>query len=136
LLKITHLDLSNTPLKEIGATFDLHGANKSLQTVKLPDTVIDIDPGTFSRCEKLTDINLPASLKELGNGAFRDCTELYNLTIPDSLTAVHFYKVFRDGVYEEVDWEGVYDGGHFKGCGKLPLATRSRLNALGYKGQF
>ncbi|MDR2096836.1 MAG: leucine-rich repeat domain-containing protein [Treponema sp.] len=118
---IENLDLSQTPLKTIGKN-DREGTFwNNLKTVKLPDSVMDIGDRAFAGCYNLTDINLPASLKNIGWAAFSDCRELYNLTIPDSLTSVSF----------DVD-----DDYTFSGCGKLPLATRRRLQSLGYKGKF
>jgi hypothetical protein len=96
---------------------------KSLQTVILPDTVKSIGEWAFSDCTSLHTVVLPASLESIDELAFLGCTELYNLTIPDSITALK--------------WPA--DGGTnnaFATSGKLKIATRKRLQELGYTGKF
>jgi hypothetical protein len=101
----------------------------NLTTIKLPDGIQRIDYQAFARCYNLTTINLPANLKEIAWGAFEDCSELKNLIIPDSLNSVKF---MGDGA-----GTSVYPSNDaFTGCHKLPLATRARIEELGYKGSF
>jgi hypothetical protein len=112
---LQHVDLSHT-----GITFVAKNAFSgchSLQTVKLPDTVETIEDSAFSLCSKLTSANIPASIKEIGNKAFMYC-ELTSLSIPDTITSV---KIASNS---------------FEGCDKPPIATRKRLQDLGYKGEF
>jgi hypothetical protein len=97
---------------------------KSLTKVTLPDGLKKIPSGAgagnyaFFRCGNLTTVNLPSGLEEIGGLAFGSCGELVNLVIPDSLSNVKIA------------------GTAFSGCGKLPLATRAKLKALGYEGDF
>jgi hypothetical protein len=90
----------------------------NLQTITLPDTVEIIGEWAFQYCSTLTSDIIPASIKEIGNGAFQFCRKLTNLSIPDTITSV---KIASDS---------------FSGCGKLPIATRKRLQDLGYTGEF
>jgi hypothetical protein len=62
--------------------------------------------------------------------AFYDCGELNNLIIPDSINSVRF--AHNTGV-ELLDMPNNWA---FSGCGKLPLATRSKIESLGYEGEF
>jgi hypothetical protein len=99
----------------------------SLTTVKLPDSIERIGIEAFAGCKNLKTINLPASLKEIWEEAFRGCSEMNNLIIPDSLSTVQFIVYGRGpDPYNRA----------FAGCGKLPLATRARIESLGYKGKF
>jgi hypothetical protein len=135
---LLEIDLSHTGLTKIAAsTFQGCG---QLQKVKLPDSVTVIEERAFGYCPALTDINIPANIQSIGalsadseNGgyAFGECEELYNLTIPDSVTNIKFFK-------KEARWSGDDDAEmtDFKGCGKLPIATRKRLQELGYTGEF
>lgn len=59
--------------------------NSYIQTVILPDTLIEIDNYAFYGCNKLTGIELPQSLSTLGDAAFRDCSNLKNIILPESL---------------------------------------------------
>ena len=56
---------------------------------------------------------------------FTGCGELYELIIPENIQNI----TWRDR--EDYSFDG-----SFYGCGKLPLATRKRLQELGYKGKF
>jgi hypothetical protein len=97
---------------------------KSLTKVTLPNGLKIIPgggyvkDGMFHSCKNLTTVNLPSSLESIGSSAFYQCSELANLTIPDSLGGVTV------GDYA------------FRGCGKLPLAVRSKIKAWGYTGDF
>jgi hypothetical protein len=91
---------------------------KEITEIVLPSSLTVIGNGAFIGIMNLTKVTLPASLEEIGFNAFNGCSELNNLIIPDSLTSVKFG-----------DWV-------FAGCGKLPLATRSKIEALGYTGKF
>jgi hypothetical protein len=126
--KLTSIDLSACgKLTSIGSS--VFEGCKSLQTVILPDSVEKIGGKAFYGCENLTSINIPANIKSIGNGensnyTFYRCTNLYNLTIPENITGITFYHTYSPS------------DGNFSGCGKLPLATRKRLQDLGYKGGF
>jgi hypothetical protein len=96
--------------------------NDGLKNVTLPDGLKKINNATFNECPNLTTVNLSASLEEIGISVFYNCGELNNLVIPDSLTSLKF--------------DPDYSGSEFEGCGKLPIKTRQRLQALGYKGKF
>jgi hypothetical protein len=89
-----------------------------LTSADLSHTALTEIPGYAFYSSGLTDIKLPAGIKTIGRSAFRSCDELFTITIPDSVTAI----AFGDDA--------------FQGCGKLPLATRKRLQDLGYTGKF
>jgi hypothetical protein len=95
---------------------------KNLTTVILPDTLEEIVECAFLNCSALHTVNLPAGIKVLGSDVFGGCGELYNRSIPDSITAV--------------TWEEHFGESQFAGCGKLKLATRQKLQAIGYTGDF
>jgi len=95
--------------------------------VKLPDTVTKIGSEAFAYNNKLTSINIPASIKTIEDIAFFNCGELINLTIPDSITTIKWVSTGTSG---GISYEA------FKGCGKLPIRTRQRLQELGYRWSF
>ncbi|MDR1178885.1 MAG: leucine-rich repeat domain-containing protein [Spirochaetales bacterium] len=98
--------------------------NDGLKSITLPDGIKKISDSTFMSCTNLTTVNLPSSLEEIGSNAFASCGELNNLVIPDSLTSIKFEDTYVKG------------GNSFGSCGKLPIKTRQRLQALGYTGGF
>jgi len=127
---LTTINLPNS-IERIG-DFAFSGCSSFyLKTINLPDNVRTIGQLAFSGCSFLTTINLPANLKEIGPGAFIDCEDLNNIIIPDSLSSIKFLTDdnFYTGVLKDSNEA-------FKGLGKLPLKTRSRLEDLGYKDGF
>jgi hypothetical protein len=96
---------------------------QNLTKVTLPDNVI-LEGEAFSFNRKLTSINLTSNLN-IGYEAFRDCSELTDIVIPSEISNVKFSIP-----------GGLTVNGAFKGCGKLPIKTRQRLQELGYTGEF
>lgn len=120
-------------LKKIG--FGAFSNCKQLKTVSLPNSIEEIGDEAFEDCSNLYRINIPANIKFLGTSeknmyfpasgeVFTGCGELYELIIPENIQNITW--ITRKG----------YNTGSFEGCGKLPLATRKRLQELGYKGKF
>lgn len=61
---------------------------KSLETVVLPDTLIEIPNRAFHSCTALKKINIPDSVTSIGEIAFQDCDSLTNIVIPSSVTSI------------------------------------------------
>jgi hypothetical protein len=131
---LQYVDLSHTALTTIGGSAFAGGweinqgliSKGSLISVKLPDTVTKIGSDAFSHNPRLKDINIPANIKTIEDWAFGYGHELTNLTIPDSITAIHWASTG----FNMISYQA------FKGCGKLPIRTRQRLQELGYKWDF
>jgi hypothetical protein len=56
-----------------------------LNTVMIPETVIEIGTGAFEGCTNLTSIDLPNSVTELGSSIFERCTALKNIHLPEDI---------------------------------------------------
>jgi len=102
---------------------------ESLTKVTLPDALKMIGINLFQESRNLVSVNLPTSLERIRYDAFWYCVELSELIIPDSLTSIDFCDLVREGIYSGYDR-------HFRGCQKLPIRTRQRLQELGYEGNF
>ena len=59
-----------------GGAFSTNYYYNNLSSVEIPESVIEIDNGAFSRCAKLATITLPSSLMLIGNQAFSFCVGL------------------------------------------------------------
>jgi len=118
---LQELNLSHTALTTIGYSAFQGDWNKSTEiiSVKLPDTVTTIKVEAFAYNNKLTSINIPANIINIEDLVFFNCGELNNLTIPDSITKINWVGTGNSG---GIPYEA------FKGCGKLPIKTRQRLN--------
>ncbi len=70
----------------VGAgTFDLF---VNVQTVQLPESVMQIDNSAFRHCRSLQKVILPAKLEKIGEYAFGNCELLAEITIPDTVTSI------------------------------------------------
>ena len=72
---------------------------QNIQTVELPETIIEIGHGAFGSINNLsfksmTEINIPSSVTSIGYMAFRGCTGLTNITIPNSITSIGGYAFY------------------------------------------
>jgi len=57
----------------------------AMESITLPDTVVEIGRGAFMGCPRLKRVGLPASLKRINWSAFEACTVLSDITLPDGL---------------------------------------------------
>lgn len=62
---------------------------KALETVILPDGLMEIESQAFERCTSLTEITLPSSLRTIRESTFEHCTSLTDITLPSSLTDIY-----------------------------------------------
>lgn len=85
-----------------GAKVTVVGANlfqaSDIETVKIPDTVTEIQQHAFSSCQNLTEVNLPEGLKVIGENAFWNCRKLENIELPASLKKIGWYAFSATGV--------------------------------------
>jgi hypothetical protein len=131
LKEIWDAAFEGTQLQEINLPNSLERIGSSafsgtdLDAIVIPDGIQTIETSIFRDCKKLTSVTLPSEIKTIWNDAFTNCSNLTDIIIPDSITAIEFAYTDR---YDRSD--------AFKGCGKLKLAVRSRLETLGYKGKF
>lgn len=61
---------------------------RGLESIVIPDTVVEIDDYAFQNCYSLTRIEIPDSVTRIGNWAFEDCGYLKFLTIGDRVETI------------------------------------------------
>ena len=64
---------------------------KSLESITVPSTVLEIGVGVFSRCSSLRTVVLNEGLNRINKFAFSNCTHLQSITLPSTLTSVGDY---------------------------------------------
>jgi len=75
------------PVKVIGAgVYEGFYGCKSITSVKLPKTIVEIVQGAFSECTSLKKIELPEGLTAIGSNAFSECVSLESVVIPSTTT--------------------------------------------------
>jgi hypothetical protein len=119
--------IESLPVTEIGKEAFSRITEKDITEIIIPASVTKIGTSAFAYKRELIKLNLPTNIEEVGVTAFEKCEELNNLIIPDSISSIKF--VNSSG-------RETPDNYAFQGCGKLPLATRAKIEALGYKGKF
>ena len=62
----------------------------SLQSIYIPESIIDIADDTFSDCSSLQSISIPDSVTSIGSSTFRDCSSLQSINIPNSVTSIGY----------------------------------------------
>ena len=63
-------------------------AGKNVQSVVMPDTVLDIGECAFSSCSNLEKVELSESLVKIGDSAFYRCKKLSKIALPNSLEKI------------------------------------------------
>ena len=66
-----------------------------LNTVEIPDSVVEIRGGAFKNCVYLTTVNLPPNITEIHGSTFENCYYLDNVVIPEGVTRIGG-SAFRD----------------------------------------
>lgn len=60
----------------------------SLESIKIPPSVKIIEDGAFYQCSSLKKISLPDDLQSLGKEVFQFCTNLKEIKIPNNITKI------------------------------------------------
>ncbi len=88
LLDYKGADESHVKIAE-GTTMIYEGAFEYcdvLETVEIPDSVVEIGDNAFGNCDKLQSVYMPDSVTKIGRGVFEGCNELESVRLSESLT--------------------------------------------------
>lgn len=84
----------------------------NLETIDIPDTIEEIDAGTFDGCHNLTEVTIPSGVKKIKDATFQNCFRLKTVEIPDGVNFIGNYA--------------------FAGCGSLTdITIPSNVTELG-----
>ncbi len=90
--------INDMPVKYIGVlnidydiVIDFFANSTKVKSIKIPDSVVEINNGAFSHCTALEEIVLSKNLKTIENGLFYGCSSLKSIVIPDSVTSINTY---------------------------------------------
>lgn len=93
----------------------------NIKSIKLPDTLKEIEAWAFSGCSSLTDIEIPDGVTKLGS-SFDGCSNLKSVKLPNGITEIAGY-MFKDcsSLTDIKLPNGIIkiDGGAFSGCSSL-----------------
>lgn len=103
---------------------NIFSACYSLNSINIPNGITKIEAGTFRWCESLTTINLPNTIQTIQSGAFSGCTLLTSINIPKNITQIG-YNAFENCtsltsiiIPKTVS---LIDDGAFNGCTNLTI---------------
>ena len=60
----------------------------SIETIKLPNSIIEIGANAFEDCEDLKSIEIPANVQVINEGTFRNCESLSTVTFAGNVTEI------------------------------------------------
>lgn len=83
-LSLKNITLPENLLDLGGGTFGGCG----LKSIRIPDRIVSILPGTFQECRDLKQVTLPESLLKIGSGAFSLCQSLKSIALPKNLQEI------------------------------------------------
>ena len=61
---------------------------RSIENIKIPNSVVSIGESAFKGCTNLDRIIIPDSVVSIGKATFSGCTSLNSITIPDSVISI------------------------------------------------
>ena len=69
----------------------IFGSCKSLESVKIPDTVEKIAGSAFANCISLKQVIIPNTVKTIEDCAFLNCSSLKEIELPNEITSMGIY---------------------------------------------
>lgn len=63
-------------------------SNSNLQSIIIPENIIEIKDNAFIACRSLTKVVLPSSITKISNYMFYSCSALSDITLPDTITTI------------------------------------------------
>lgn len=72
--------------------------NTSLKSVKIPNTITNIEDGVFQYCSNLSEVNIPNSITRIGECAFFRCSSLKTIVIGNSVKTIEHEAFAETGL--------------------------------------
>ena len=116
-----------------------------LETIEIPNSIIEIGNYAFTNCNSLREIEFPSSVKKIGDHAFEECDSLNRIEIPSGVRSIGDYAFSRcyslKGVVIENGLEKIGDnafygtsvfalGAHNSGSSRLAGCSVNTVSAV------
>lgn len=72
--------------------------NKDIESVKIPETVTEIQQRAFAGCQSLKEIVIPEGVTVIGENAFWNCRNLESVSLPSTLKVIDWYAFSATGL--------------------------------------
>jgi hypothetical protein len=92
-------ELDGLTVTEVGANCF---AESAVVSVTVPDSILVIESGAFSKCTALTSVTLPDQMLYVGSQAFAECSSLKEITLPSTGITEYSWGMFIGAGVEKV----------------------------------
>lgn len=119
--------LDGHPVSAIGA--EVFKENGQIQSIELPDGIIEIGDSAFENCGELKTVVLPDGLKSIGDSAFENCEKLNKAELPDGVKKVGNDAFARCNMLTKMEFPDSFEEcgtGIFFCCRSLQIVSLSR----------
>ena len=72
--------------------------NSDIESVTIPDTVMEIQKYAFSGCQNLKEVTIPEGVRTIGVNAFWNCKNLKTINLPTTLKSVDWNAFSATGI--------------------------------------
>lgn len=125
------------PVTEIGnnAFGNFYGDNDNslyIESVKMPNSIVEIGFAAFEGCENLRNVELSKNLKTIDNRTFFGCNMLCDIEIPNSVTSIGMYAFEETGLRSLKIPDSVTFINSFAFCYNYNLTSVKLSNSLEY----
>lgn len=140
---MTSIDLPSTLTKINGGILDIertggYGAFNgctALESITLPEGLVEIDGAAFNGCTALKSITIPNSVTSLGEYAFRNCSNLATVRYGTGLTATGLSAFYNAGIKNIILSDTITEisGYSFFGCPIVEFEIPERVTRVGIR---
>lgn len=107
--------------------------SKTLAKVVIPNSIVSMGEGVFSKCTSLTDATIGTGITELPKKTFYNCSILPTITIPANVTVIGnntFTYCYKLNTVVIEDRDEVLDIGYFSLGNGFPMFGNSALDSV------
>ncbi len=76
-------------------TSSVFGGNTTIESIYLPNTIVEIPTKAFQDCTSLSKVSMPESLEGIGSYAFYGCKALSAVALSESLLSIEDYTFYN-----------------------------------------
>lgn len=97
---------------DVGGTYTVKDGTKTIasyafaycaiDSISIPNSVVNINEGAFYNCTALTNVICPSSVETVGAGAFMYCASLSSVTLTDGTTSIGYCAFYSCTALENI----------------------------------
>ena len=75
-------------------------SESDVEKVILPDSLLDVGSGVFSKCLRLKEINIPGSINTIPQRMLEGCNSIKSIVVGNGITSIDSYAFYNSGIVE------------------------------------